>query len=134
MICGIALLLADGVEAQPSIISLLLGAAGGTGFAIWTAWYCITRVIPSRETAFAVEREAAENRCQERFDRMMQSQADHFERERLDHRTDMHEAWSTVKEASEKIINQLTKNTEKLDRLNDKVENINGQPPRQARE
>lgn len=93
----------------------VVGAASGTGFAIWIAWYLITRVLPAREASAAADREAAEKRCSEKFEAQEKRHADHVTTERNQNREDMHEAWKINKEMSEKFVAALDRIGDKLD-------------------
>ncbi len=116
-------LLADYTAAQTEIfpwsqgVSGLIGAAGGTGFAIWVAWYLISRKMPERETAFIVQMEAAEKRCAEKFETMEKRHADHMALEKISYREDMREAWKTNRENNDRVIAVLEKLSTRMEGL-----------------
>lgn len=93
----------------------VIGAASGTGFAIWIAWYLITRVLPEREKTFAADREAATKRNSDRFELQEKRHADHLAAEKSEYREDMREAWKNNREIADQYKVALERIIEKIE-------------------
>lgn len=104
----------------------VVGAASGTGFAIWIAWYLITRVLPEREKSAAADREAAEKRCAEKFESQEKRHADHVAVKDLSYKEDMREAWKINREMSEKFASLVRELNDRsiaaMEKLSDKID------------
>lgn len=93
----------------------IVGATSGTGFAIWIAWYLITRVLPARELAAATEREASEKRATDKFEAQEKRHADHMSTTRNEDREDMREAWKINKENADLFKAALERIMDRVD-------------------